>query len=137
VWSRDELFAKIERIVWRRLTLSVLIILTWFVAAGLYNELSTAHIALGVVLIVLVFPMCLYLGLMQTRGMRWSDASIATAAGLSAMAFASFATSSQANLESVVLCEAVFLTLAVIFRYWAKRRWAEIDWLLCKPTAVA
>jgi len=130
--SRDELFATTERLVWYRVGCSLLVAVLWFIASGFYIDMPLEHIAIGAGLIVFVFTVSLYFGLMQTRVMRWTDAGAAMAFGVFSVLVTAYAAGSSANVNLVVAFEVALLAFATMTRHWAKHRWRNLDWMLCR-----
>jgi hypothetical protein len=112
-------------------TLGVLLVL--MVAIGSYTELPTSLLAAGLPLLVLGTVMSTYLGLMITRGLHWLEAVLAISVMLTLMAVAVLAARSTDNLAIITVVEVALACLAFVFRAAARRRWAQIDWMMCRP----
>jgi hypothetical protein len=136
-WSRDELFLNVEWLAWRQMGIAVGVLVFWFVVAGLYSDGAAMRVAVGAVFISLVYCVCLYISLLQTRGTRWADAGVAMALMLPTMAMAAYGSSSDANIGYVTAFEALLVVAAVLLRVWAKHRWTQLDWMVCRPMRVA
>ena len=135
-WSRDELFSQVERSFWRHngYVLGALILL--MVAIGSYAGLSVMLLAAGLPLLALGTVLSTYLGLMITRGLHALEASLAITVMLALMAVAVIAARSEGetrDLATVIVLEALLAVLAWVLRGAAKKRWAAIDWMLCRP----
>lgn len=132
-WSRVELFAQVELSFWRHncYALGVLIIL--MIGIGNYSGLPTSLLVVGLPLLALGTVLSTYLGLMITRGLRWPEALLAMGVMMTLMTVAVLAARSLESLPAVVALEAFLLAVAFVLRAVAKRRWAEIDWSICRP----
>ena len=135
-WTRDELFLQVERSFWRHngYVLGVLIVL--MVAIGSYAALPMMLLAAGLPLLALGTVLSTYLGLMITRGLRALEIILAIIVMLALMAVAVIAARSDAepaDLITVIVLEALLAALALVLRSVAKKRWAGIDWTLCRP----
>jgi uncharacterized membrane protein len=130
------MFLNVERFVWRQMGIAMAVLVFWFLAAGLYFDGAVWRTAIGTIFIALVFCVCLYISLLQTRGMRWADAGIAMAVMLPTMAMASYG-SRDAPAAHVLGFELLLVVAIYSIRVWAKRRWTDLDWMLCKPTRAA
>lgn len=131
-WLRADLFGQIERFLWRQMFWVVALLALWFVVTGAIYEFSVVRIFLGATLIALVFSFCLYVGLLSTRGARWSDAGIFIVALAFVMGLAAYASKSTASVAFVLAGEVAMLALAILVRRWALHRWTNIDWILCR-----
>jgi hypothetical protein len=131
-WSREELFAQVERAFWRHngVTLAVLAILLTLYAS--YVHLAGIALAAGLPLLALGTSLSSYLGLMSTRGLRWIEISVGAAVMLALMAVAMLLTAERVNVLAVTLIETVLAALALVLREVARRRWARIDWVECR-----
>jgi hypothetical protein len=136
-WSRTELFANIERRIWRHMGVALLVLLMGQFVCGVYGGVPLGRVAVGMALLALTFTACTYLGFMQTRGLRWSDALLAIGIGILSVLLAAYAGRASANLNLVIALEGTMAAGTIFLRYWAKQRWADLDWLLCRPTRVA
>jgi hypothetical protein len=143
--SRQELFARVEAAFWRYNSHALGVLLVAFVALGSYLKFSTSMLALGLILLVLASAVSMYLGLMMTRRIGWFESALAVAAMLIMMSAAIYAadgagntsliyaTGGVANASLAIRLELILAGLAVLCRYLAKRRWAGLDWTLCRP----
>ncbi len=132
-WSRVELFAQVERSFWRHNSFALGVLIALMVGIGSYSGLPASLLAVGLPLLVLGTVLSTYLGLMITRGLRWPEALLGMAVMLALMSVAVLAARSLDNVPVVVALEALLLTAAVVFRFIARRRWAKIDWMICRP----
>lgn len=138
--SRQELFARVEAAFWRHNSYALGVLLVAFVALGSYLEFSTTMLALGLVLLALANAVSTYLGLMMTRRIGWFESALAVAAMLIMMSAAIYAAdgaaiyaANPANASLAIRLELMLAGIAVFCRYLAKRRWAGLDWMLCRP----
>ncbi len=135
-WARDELFSHVERSFWRHNSFVLGALIALMIGIGSYAELPVSLLAAGLPLLALGTILSTYLGLMITRGLRWLDAVLAMAVMVSLMLIAVLAARADAvshDLRTVVALEVGLVALALVFRGVAKRRWARIDWTLCRP----
>ncbi len=135
-WTRAEMFQRVEAAYWRYNAYSLGVLLLLFIGFGAYRELSTPVLALGLPLLVLGSVVSSYLGLMMTRGLRWLEIVL----GIGTMTLlirASLATSdAEAGMALAVELELALAALAVTYRWWAKRRWLRLDWLVCRDATL-
>ena len=135
-WARDELFSHVERSFWRHNSFVLGALIVLMIGIGSYAELPVSLLAAGLPLLALGTILSTYLGLMITRGLRWLDAVLAMAVMVSLMLIAVLAARADAvshDLRTVVALEVGLAALALVFRGVARRRWARIDWTLCRP----
>jgi hypothetical protein len=135
-WTRDVMFTHIERAVFRRFVMSITALLCWTATAGIYGELTVARIIAGVSLIALIATTCIYLGLLQTRGARWSDICVGGAIVVPALAMAAYAWRPDAEIIYVVIFDTAYLAIALAVRHWVQQRWRNIDWLMCRSQRI-
>src|SRR5882672_7069949 len=100
-----------------------------------YFGLPTRPLAFGLVGLVLTATVSTYLGLMITRSIGWAVTTIALGSILLMLATALYATDTGTTAVKVVALEAALATLAVALRWFAKRRWLGLDWMLSRPEA--
>jgi len=132
-WSRPELFAAVERSVWRHNAhvLGALILLT--MGIGAYAHFPAAMLASGLPLLMLGTMLSTYLGLMITRGLRWLEIVCGVVVMLLLMVLAMLVAREIVDLSAVFALEAGLVVLAVSLRSVARRRWTQIDWMVCRP----
>jgi hypothetical protein len=132
-WSREALFAQVERSFWRHngYVLGALILL--MVGIGSYVGLRTSMLAIALPLLVLGTVLSTYLGLMVTRGLRWTEALLGIAVMGALMATAWMVARENADLTTVFVLEVLLAALAPVLRTVARRRWTQIDWMMCRP----
>jgi hypothetical protein len=137
-WTRAQLFRRVEAAYWRYNAYSLGVWLVLFAAFGAYRELSTPVLALGLPLLVLGSVVSVYLGLMMTRGLRWLEIAlgICTMSLLIWTAAAAATADTDARVALAIELEIVLATLTFAFRAWAKARWLNLDWLVCRDSAL-
>jgi hypothetical protein len=133
--TRAELFARVERAFWRYNAYPLGVLLVMLVAVGEYLALPTSTIAFGLGLLTLGTTLSLYLGLTITSTIGWLQAGCAAFTMLGLMIVAIYASSPATPVATIVALELALATLGVVFRYLARRRWSELDWMLCRPEA--
>lgn len=135
-WTRAEMFERVEAAYWRYNAYSLGVLLLLFIGFGAYRELPTPVLSLGVPLLVLGSVVSSYLGLMMTRGLRWLEIVLGIGT-MSLMIRASVATSdADAGMALAIELELVLAALAVTYRWWARRRWLSLDWLVCRDATL-
>ena len=132
-WSREELFARVERSFWRHNSYVLAVLVVLMIGIGSYAGLPATLIAAGLPLLAIATLLSTYLGLMITRGLHLLEAMLAITSMMVLMAVAILAARSTTNLRWVVLSEVVLFAAVIVFRSVARRRWAHIDWMLCRP----
>jgi hypothetical protein len=134
-WSRAELFSQVERSFWRHNGFVLGALIALMVGIGSYTALPGSLLAEGLPLLALGTVLSTYLGLMIVRGLRMLEAGLAIAVMLALMAVAVIAARSEGetrDLVTVIVLEALLAALALVLRRAAKKRWAAIDWMLCR-----
>jgi hypothetical protein len=87
----------------------------------------------GLPLLVLGTLLSTYLGLMITRGLRWLEIVSGVGVMLSLMALAVLVGRERVDLAAVIAFEIALVVLAIVARFVARRRWTQIDWMMCRP----
>ena len=87
----------------------------------------------GLPLLVLGTLLSTYLGLMITRGLRWLEIVSGVGVMLSLMALAVLVARESVDLAAVIALEIALVVLAIVARFVARRRWTQIDWMMCRP----
>ena len=105
------------------------------VAIGRYANLPMMLLVTGLPLFILGTLLSTYLGLMITRGLRWSESVLAIAVMLALMAVAVLAARDTDGLLTVSCWNLRWRSIALTLRFVARGRWAHIDWLQCRWTA--
>ena len=145
-WSRAALFAAVERSIWRHNchVLGALMLFTLgtgvctFLATLLKTGVGCTHISAtllmtGVPLLVLGTLLSTYLGLMVTRGLRWLEIVSGAGVMLLLMVLAVLIAGERVDLVTVLAVEIGLAVLAIVLRFVARRRWTQIDWMMCRP----
>jgi hypothetical protein len=133
-WSRSQLFVELEALHWRQSAYCVSVLVVLLVVIGSYLNFPTKLLAIGIPLLLLGAASGTYLGLMMTRSIGWLDASCAIGAMSLMLATALYATTLPRTV--LIAVEATLMALALSFRYLAQRRWARLDWMLCRALAL-
>jgi hypothetical protein len=131
-WTTVQLFSRVERSFWRHNNYVLGILLILMVGIGSYANLPVMLLATGVPLLILGTILSTYLGLMITRGLRWSETLLAVAVMLALMAVAVLAARNSDDMLIVIILEAALALVALILRFVARARWARIDWMQCR-----
>jgi hypothetical protein len=134
-WTRAELFRRVEDAFWRYNSYALGVLLVMLVAVGTYFYLPTRTLAFGMALLMLGTALGTYLGLMITRRLGWVDAALAIAVMLALMLVALYASAPGTPAAKIVVLEALLLAAALVFRDVARRRWTNLDWMLCRADA--
>jgi len=132
-WSRAELFVAVERSIWRHNAYvlgALVLVIVWI---GLDAEFPPVLLAAGFSLVMLGAVLSTYLGLMITRGLRWPEIVAGVVVMFSLMALGMLAGFETVDLTTVFALEACMIALAMAFRFIARRRWMQIDWMVCRP----
>ncbi len=132
-WSREELFTQVERSFWRHNSYALGVLLVLMVTIGSYFGLPVALLAVGLPLLALGTVLSTYLGLMITRGLRWVEAVLGIGVMLTLMTVAVLAARSIESIPTIVTPRSAAGRTALVFRFAARRRWARIDWTICRP----
>lgn len=131
-WSTLQLFSQVERSFWRHNNYVLGTLLILMVAIGSYANLPVMLLVTGLPLLILGTLLSTYLGLMITRGLRWSESVLAVAVMLALMAVAVLAARNTDGLLLVIVLESALAAIALTLRFVARGRWARIDWLQCR-----
>jgi len=132
-WSTVELFSRVERSFWRHNSYVLGILLILMVTIGSYAHLPVRLLVTGLPLLILGTVLSTYLGLMITRGLRWSECLLAVGVMLTLMAVAVLAARNADDQWIVIVLESALAVMALTLRYVARSRWADIDWMRCRP----
>jgi hypothetical protein len=135
-WSREALFAQVERSYWRHNGHGLAALLVLMIAIGLYSNFPGRLLAIGLPLLALGTVLSTYLGLMITRGLGWFEAVLGVVVMVGLMVVAMLAARQRVSVTSVVGVEAALAVLALVLRAETRRRWARIDWMLCRTERV-
>jgi len=134
-WTRAELFRRVENAFWRYNSYPLGVLLVMLVAVGTYFYLPTLMLVFGMGLLMLGSALSTYLGLMVTRRLGWVDAALAIAVMLALMLVAVYASAPSTPAAKVAALEALLVVIALVFRDVARRRWTNLDWMLCRADA--
>ena len=132
-WSTVQLFSQVERSFWRHNNYVLGTLLVLMVAIGSYANLPVMLLVTGLPLLILGTVLSTYLGLMITRGLRWSESVLAVGVMLALMAVAIVAARNSGELWIVIVLESALAVMALTLRYVARGRWERIDWMQCRP----
>jgi len=134
-WTRGELFSQVERSFWRHNSFVMGALIALMVGIGSYTALPVSLLAVGLPLLMLSTILSTYLGLMVTRGLRFLEGALAVLAMLALMAVAVIAARADGDTQELILVVSLELVMAIaalVFRAAAKKRWEDIDWMLCR-----
>lgn len=134
-WTRAELFRRVEDAFWRYNSCALGVLLLMLVAVGTYFYLPTRVLAFGMGLLMLGSALSTYLGLMITARIGWIDALLAVATMLALMLVAVYTSAPDTPTAKIVALETALVAAALIFRHVARRRWTNLDWMLCRADA--
>jgi hypothetical protein len=134
-WTRAELFRRVEDAFWRHNSYSLGVLLVMLVAVGTYFYLPTGMLAFGMGLLMLGTALSTYLGLMITARIGWIDAALAVATMLALMTVALYTSAPATPIAEIVALEVALAAVALVFRHVARRRWSDLDWMLCRADA--
>jgi hypothetical protein len=131
-WTRTELFRRVEDAFWRHNSYALGVLLVMLVGVGTYFYLPTGVLVFGMGLVMLGTALSTYLGLMITTRIGWIDAALAVATMLALMLAAVYVSAPSTPAATTLVFEALLVAAALIFRHVAQRRWANLDWMLCR-----
>jgi len=132
-WSRASLFAAVERSIWRQNFHVLGALMLFTIGIGVYVHFSATLLMTGVPLLVLGTLLSTYLGLMITRGLRWLEILSGIGVMLMLMFLAVFVAREDVKLVTVFSLEFGLAGIAIALRFIARRRWTQIDWMMCRP----
>jgi len=131
--TRVELFAEVERAFWRHNGIVLAVLLVLMAGMGSYMHLPGELLAAGLPLLVLGSTLSTSLGLMVTRGLRWTEIVAASAVMLTLMIVALLVGTMRVTLPVIFAIETVLAAVVLVLRAVARRRWTHIDWIECRP----
>jgi hypothetical protein len=134
-WTRAELFRRVEDAFWRHNSYALGVLLVMLVAVGTYFYLPTRVLAFGIGLLMLGTALSTYVGLMVTARSGWIDAAVAVATMLALMLVAIYASAPSTPTVKIVAFETALAAAALVLRQVARRRWTNLDWMLCRADA--
>jgi hypothetical protein len=132
-WTRAELFRRVEDAFWRYNCYTLGVLLVLLVALGDSLGLPTRVLAAGMGLLALGTTLSTYIGLIVTARIGWRDAALAVVVILALMRTAFVASWPTTATATIVTYELGLAALALIVRELARRRWSQLDWMLCRP----
>jgi hypothetical protein len=132
-WSRAALFAAVERSIWRQNFHVLGALMLFTLGISVYAHFSATLLMTGVPLLVLGTLLSTYLGLMITRGLRWLEILSGIGVMLLLMFLAVFVAREDVELATVFSLEFGLAGIAIALRSIARRRWTQIDWMMCRP----
>ena len=131
-WTRAELFANVERSLWRYNCYTLSVLLVFLVAMGDAAGVPTRVLAFGMGLVALGTTLSTYIGLIVTARIGWTDAGLAVLAMLGLMRTAVHVASPTMPTTTIAAYEIALAALALFLRELARRRWSRLDWMLCR-----
>ena len=132
-WTRAELFRQVENSFWRYNCYTLGVLLLLLVAIGDSLALPTRMLAFGMGLLALGTTLSTYIGLIVTARIGWRDAALAVVVILALMRTAFLASWPATPTTTIVSYELGLAALALFVREVARRRWSQLDWMLCRP----
>jgi MFS family permease len=132
-WSRAALFSLVERSVWRRNAHVLGALALVIFGVGLSAGFPAVMLTVSVPMLVLGTVLSTYLGLMTTRGLRWLEIVLAVAVMLLLMVLAVLVARTSMDVVGIVAMESGLAVLAIVLRFTARRRWTQLDWMMCRP----
>jgi hypothetical protein len=132
-WTRDELFARVERAFWSSSCFALGVLLVALVTIGSYLAMPTRTLAFGIGLLGLGTALSTYLGLLITAAIGWRLAVVAVATMLALMIASMYVATPATSTTTIVALELGLAAAALAYRQLAARRWARLDWMLCRP----
>jgi hypothetical protein len=131
-WTRAELFGRAERAFWGHNCFVLGVLLVTLVAVGSWLELPTKMLAFGLGLLMLGTALSTYLGLIVTASIGWTECVLATATMVALMMTSTYTASPAMPSETIIALQGGLAAAALAFRQLAARRWASLDWMLCR-----
>jgi hypothetical protein len=131
-WTRAELFARVERAFWGHNSFVLGVLLMMSVAVGAWLELPTKMLAFSLGLLMLGTALSTYLGLLVTASIGWTESALAAATMVALMMTSTYMVRTAMPPETIVALQGGLAVTALAFRQLAARRWARLDWMLCR-----
>lgn len=131
-WSRDEIFARLERAFWRQNGCALIVLALAHSAICMYFSLPLRTGLLGIPLLALATATSTYLGLMMTRRIHWIEIPPTLATMILVMTTAVSIADAGMSLPWVIAQMLVLVAATLGFRFLGRRRWHEIDWALTR-----
>jgi hypothetical protein len=130
-WTRAELFRHVENSFWRYNCYTLGVLLLLLVGIGDLIAAPTRVLAFGMGLLALGTTLSTYIGLIVTARIGWRDAALAVIVILALLRTA-FLVSFPTPMATIVTYEVGLAALALFVRELARRRWGQLDWMLCR-----
>jgi hypothetical protein len=73
---------------------------------------------------------------MRTRGLGWLEIVLGIGIMTLLIRASLAAIDADANMALAIELELVLVALALTFRFWARQRWLNLDWLVCRDPAL-
>jgi hypothetical protein len=131
-WTRAELFGRAERAFWGHNCFVLGVLLVALVAVGSWLELPTKMLGFGLGLLMLGTALSTYLGLIVTASIGWTECVLAAATMIALMMASTYAAAPSVPTTTIVVLQGGLAVVALAFRQLAARRWARLDWMLCR-----
>ncbi|HUO66840.1 MAG TPA: hypothetical protein VMV37_04840 [Gammaproteobacteria bacterium] len=131
-WTRTELFARVERAFWGHNSFVLGVLLVMLVAVGSWLELPTRMLVFGLGLLMLGTALSTYLGLLVTASIGWLECVLGGGTMLALMMASTYTASQTTPATTIVAIHAGLAAAVLAFRQLAARRWARLDWMLCR-----
>ena len=131
-WTREELFTRVERAFWASTCFPLGVLFLALVGIGSYVAMPTRALAFGLGLVSVGTALSTYLGLLITASIGWRLAVLAVATMLALMIASFYVATPATPAATIVGLEAGLAAVALVYRQLAVRRWARLDWMLCR-----
>ena len=131
-WTRAELFGRAERAFWGHNCFVLGVLLVALVAVGSWLELPTRMLVLWLGLLMLGTTLSTYLGLIVTASLGWTECVLAAATMVALLMMSIYTGAATTPPATIVALYAALAVAALAFRQLAARRWARLDWMLCR-----
>jgi thiosulfate reductase cytochrome b subunit len=129
-WTREQIASRTEAAYWRYNAWSLAVLLVVYLGLSLYFDFSVEALGLGIALLVAGSVVCTYLGFMITRSLGWFESALCVLT-MTGLTLAGIAIMRQQYVTSIEFIGAL-AALAFIFRFMARNRWLELDWMQCR-----
>ena len=132
-WTREELFARVERAFWANACFPLGVLLVALVTIGSYLAMPTRTLVFGLGLVSVGTALSTYLGLLITAAIGWRIAVLAVVTMLALMIASMYVATPATPAATIVALEAGLAAAALVYRQLGARRWTRLDWMLCRP----
>jgi hypothetical protein len=129
-WSRDEIFARLERAFWRQNSCALTVLALAHAAICIYFSLPLRTGLLGALLLALATASSTYLGFMMTRRIHWAEVPLLLVTMILVMTSAVSISDAAMGPAWAIAQMLVLVAATLAFRVLARRRWHGIDWAL-------